>query len=78
MPERGRPPQRVERSQVLLRIPTTLIDQVDAFKGRLESERDGFPIHRTDMLIRLIEVGLQTLVHARQPARAPSPAPGAR
>ena len=70
MAERGRPPKGVERSNLLLRIPTDLIEQVDTFKESLEAERGGFAIHRTDMLIRLIEVGLQTLTQARQPAPA--------
>jgi hypothetical protein len=48
--------------------------QVDTFKARLEAERGGFVIHRTDMLVRLIEVGLQTLIQARQPAAQPAPA----
>jgi hypothetical protein len=70
MAERGRPPKGVERSNILLRIPTDLIEQVDTFKECLEAERGGFVINRTDMLIRLIEVGLQTLTQARQPAPA--------
>ena len=82
MAERGRPPKGVERSNILLRMPTNLIEQVDTFKERLEAERGGFVINRTDMLIRLIEVGLQTLIQARQPAPHPAhrpmtqPAPG--
>ena len=68
MAERGRPPKGVERSNILLRMPTDLIEQIDTFKECLEAERGGFGINRTDMLIRLIEVGLQTLTQARQPA----------
>jgi hypothetical protein len=74
MAERGRPPKGVERSNILLRMPTDLIEQVDTFKESLEAERGGFVINRTDMLIRLIEVGLQTLTQARQPATPPGPA----
>jgi hypothetical protein len=74
MAERGRPPKGVERSSILLRMPTDLMEQVDAFKECLEAERGGFGINRTDMLIRLIEVGLQTLTQARQPAPHPAPA----
>ena len=74
MAERGRPPKGVERSNILLRIPTDLIEQIDTFKESLEAERGGFGINRTDMLIRLIEVGLQTLTQARQPATQPAPA----
>ena len=74
MAERGRPPKGVERSSILLRMPTDLMEQVDAFKECLEAERGGFGINRTDMLIRLIEVGLQTLTQARQPAPQPAPA----
>jgi hypothetical protein len=74
MAERGRPPKGVERSNILLRMPTDLIEQVDIFKESLEAERGGFVINRTDMLIRLIEVGLQTLTQARQPAAQPAPA----
>jgi hypothetical protein len=70
MAERGRPPKGVERSNILLRIPTDLIEQIDTFKENLEAERGGFGINRTDMLIRLIEVGLQTLTQERQPAPA--------
>jgi hypothetical protein len=70
MAERGRPPKGVARSNILLRMPTNLIEQVDTFKERLEAERGGFVINRTDMLIRLIEVGLQTLTQARPPAPA--------
>ena len=74
MAGRGRPPKAVERSNILLRVPTDLIEQVETFKERLEAERDGFAINRTDLLIRLIEVGLQTLTQARQPAAQPAPA----
>jgi hypothetical protein len=74
MAERGRPPKGIARSNILLRIPTDVIEQVDTFKERLEAERGGFVIHRTDMLIRLIEVGLQTLTQARQPIAQPAPA----
>src|SRR2546430_8752307 len=74
MAGRGRPPKAVERSNILLRVPTDLIEQVETFKERLEAERDGFAINRTDLLIRLIEVGLQTLTQARQPAAQPVPA----
>jgi hypothetical protein len=74
MAVRGRPPKGVERSNILLRLPTDLIKQVDTFKESLEAERGGFVINRTDMLIRLIEVGLQTLTQARQPATQPAPA----
>src|ERR1043166_645049 len=74
MADRGRPPKGVERSNILLRIPTDLIEQVDTFKECLEAERGGFVINRTDMLIRLIEVGLQTLTQARQPAPHAAPA----
>src|SRR4030095_12390484 len=70
MAERGRPPKGIERSNILLRMPTDLIEQVDTFKESLEAERGGFVINRTDMLIRLIEVGLQTLTQARHPAQA--------
>ena len=68
MAVRGRPPKSVERSNILLRVPTDLIAQVETFKESLEAERGGFGINRTDILIRLIEVGLQTLTQARQPA----------
>jgi hypothetical protein len=68
MAERGRPPKGVARSSILLRMPTDLMEQVDAFKECLEAERGGFGINRTDMLIRLIAVGLQTLTQARPPA----------
>jgi hypothetical protein len=84
MAGRGRPSKGVERSNILLRIPTDLIEQVDAFKESLEAERGGFVINRTDMLIRLIEVGLQTLTQARQPTPHPAhqpmtqPAPASR
>ena len=84
MAVRGRPSKGVERSNILLRVPTDLIEQVDAFKESLEAERGGFGINRTDMLIRLIEVGLQTLTQARQPAshpngqEAPTPQPTAQ
>jgi len=74
MAERGRPSKGVERSNILLRMPIDLIEQVDAFKKSLEAERGGFVINRTDMLIRLIEVGLQTLTQARQPVTQPAPA----
>jgi hypothetical protein len=74
MAVRGRPPKGVERSNILLRLPTDLIKQVDTFKESLEAERGGFGINRTDMLIRLIEVGLQTLTQARQPVTQPAPA----
>jgi hypothetical protein len=73
MAERGRPPKGVARSNILLRMPTDLIEQVDTFKESLEAERGGFVINRTDILIRLIEVGLQTLTQARQPATQPAP-----
>jgi hypothetical protein len=72
MAERGRPPKGVERSNILLRIPSALIEQVDTFKASLEAERGGFAINRTDILIRLIEVGLQTLTQARQPVTQPA------
>jgi hypothetical protein len=84
MADRGRPPKGVERSNILLRMPTDLIEQVDTFKESLEAERGGFGINRTDMLIRLIEVGLQTLTQVRQPAPHPAhqpvtqPAPASR
>ncbi len=78
MAERGRPPKEVERSHILLRIPSTLIAQVDTFKASLEADRGGFGINRTDLLVRLIEVGLQTLTQARQPAQPTPPAPRAR
>jgi hypothetical protein len=74
MAERGRPPKGIERSNILLRMPTDLIAQVDTFKESLEAERGGFVINRTDMLIRLIEVGLQTLTQARQPVAQQAPA----
>jgi len=74
MAERGRPPKGIERSNILLRMPTDLIAQIDTFKESLEAERGGFVINRTDMLIRLIEVGLQTLTQARQPVTQPAPA----
>ena len=74
MAGRGRPPKSVERSNILLRMPTNLMEQVDDFKENLEAERGGFVINRTDMLIRLIEVGLQTLTQARQPVTQPAPA----
>src|SRR2546428_2483186 len=74
MAERGRPSKGVERSNILLRIPTDLIEQVETFKESLEAERGGFVINRTDMLIRLIEVGLQTITQARQPTAQPAPA----
>jgi hypothetical protein len=74
MAERGRPPKGVERSNILLRMPTDLIEQVDTFKESLEAERGGFAINRTDMLIRLIEAGLQTFIQARPPAAQPAPA----
>jgi hypothetical protein len=74
MAGRGRPVKSIERSSILLRIPTTLIEQVETFKERLEAERGGFAINRTDILIRLIEVGLQTLTQARQPVAQPAPA----
>ena len=77
MAERGRPPKGIARSNILLRIPTTLIAHVDTFKAGLEAERGGFAINRTDLLVRLIEVGLQTLTQARQPAKPLPPAPGA-
>jgi hypothetical protein len=69
MADKGRPPRGVEISKVLLRIPTTLLNQVDQFKETLE-----FRINRTDVLTRLIEVGLQTLTQARQPVTQPAPA----
>ena len=50
MAERGRPPKGVERSNLLLRIPTDLIEQVDTFKESLEAERGGFAINRTCLL----------------------------
>jgi len=76
MAGRGRPLKTVERSNILLRIPTALLEQVDAFKETLEAERDGFAINRTDILLRLIEVGLQTLTQAGQPPLAvPATAP---
>lgn len=74
MAARGRPPKNIARTPILLRIPTTLIGQVDAFKDGLEAERGGFAINRTDLLVRMIEVGLQTLPQARQPVQ-PTPAP---
>src|SRR5215471_3401737 len=74
MAERGRPPKGIERSNILLRMPTDLIAQVDTFKESLEAERGGFIINRTDMLIRLIEVSLQTLTQAQQPVTQPAPA----
>src|SRR4029453_7020484 len=74
MAERGRRPKGVERSNILLRIPTDLIEQIDTFKESLEAERGGLGINRTDMLIRLIEGGLKPLTQARQPAPHPAPA----
>jgi hypothetical protein len=72
MADRGRPARGVETSNVLLRIPALLLEQVDTFKDTLESERGGFRINRTDVLTRLIEVGLQTLTQARQPVAQPA------
>jgi hypothetical protein len=74
MAGRGRPPKEMERSNILLRIPTDLLEQVEVFKESLEAERGGFAINRTDLLVRLIEVGLQTLTQARQPTSQPGPA----
>jgi hypothetical protein len=75
MADRGRPRKDVARSNILLRIPTDLIAQVDTFKESLEAERGGFAINRTDLLVRLIEAGLATLTQARQPPPPPPPAP---
>ena len=71
----GRPSKTGERSNILLRIPTEVLDRVEAFKTQLEAERGGFAINRTDLVVRLIDVGLHTLQHARQPALPSPPVP---
>jgi len=75
MAGRGRPSNNSERTSLLLRVPTELVTAVDTFKASLEGERGGFGIHRNDLLIRLIEVGLQTLTQARHPSPPAAPLP---
>ena len=74
MADRGRPRKGPAPRTVLLRMPATLLARVDQFKATLEAERGGFRINRTDLLTRLIDVGLQTLAQARQPVAQPQPA----
>ena len=68
MAVRGRPPKGVERSNVVLRIPTDLLERIKTHQASLEALA-GVSIARHDVMLVLLQKGLEACA---PPAPRPS------
>jgi hypothetical protein len=58
-PKRGRPKKDTVMESLALRVPATLIDQIDDYLSILREQLPGLSISRADAVRQLIAVGLR-------------------
>jgi hypothetical protein len=66
MPTKGRPPRGYETNAILLRVPTPLVERIDAYRAALEAQI-AMPVTRQALLVRLLNQAMDAVDQGEAP-----------